>query len=199
MDTMRDRLELHLRDGTPVIVRPLITEDREMVAEAYRRLTPEARYLRFWTRTGEVIGREMLERLVQQDAADHLTWVVLDPVRDFPGTGGASWWREAGDPSQAEISLMVFDDDQGRGIGTLLLAVAWISAFRAGIGRLVGYCLADNRRAANWMRDCGASGVWDGYKLVFTWDLTNPAALPDTPAAADLAAWLADLSPCLLE
>ena len=198
MDVMRDRMELQLRDGTPVIVRPLIGEDRAMVAEAYRLLTPEARYQRFWTRTGEMIGRAMLDRLVDQDPANHLTWVVLDPARKFPGVGGASWWRNAADSTEAEISLMVLDEDQRRGIGTLLLAVVWISAFRAGVERLVAYCLADNRRAANWMRDCGASGEWDGYKLVFTWDLTNLDALQDTPASADLATWLADLSPRLL-
>jgi GNAT superfamily N-acetyltransferase len=199
MEEMRDRLVLQLRDGTPVIVRPLIEEDRALVAEAYRRLTPEARYQRFWTRTGEMIGREMLDRLVKQDPASHLTWTVLDPARDFPGTGGASWWRDAVDSPEAEISLMVLDDDQRRGIGTLLLAVVWISAFRAGIERLTGYCLTDNRRAADWMRDCGGTGEWDGYKLVFTWDLTNLEALPETPAAADLARWLADLSPRLMD
>jgi acetyltransferase len=199
MDAMRDRLELQLRDGTPVVVRPLIEEDRAMVAEAYRRLTPEARYQRFWTRTGEMIGREMLDRLVKQDPTSHLTWVVLDPARKFPGVGGASWWRNAADSSEAEISLMVLDEDHRRGIGTLLLAVMWISAFRAGIQRLTGYCLTDNRRAANWMRDCGGVGEWDGYKLVFTWDLTNLDALPETPASADLARWLADLSPRLLD
>lgn len=195
---MKDRLELNLRDGTPVIVRPLIEEDRPMVAEAYRRLSPEARYQRFWTRTGEMIGREMLDRLTAQDPLRHMTWALLDPARKFPGVGGASWWRDADDPSLAEISLMVLDDDQRRGIGTLLLAVMWLSAFRAGVDHLVAYALVDNRRAANWMRDCGGAGEWDGYKLVFRWNLADLDALPETAAAADLASWLAELSPRLL-
>jgi GNAT superfamily N-acetyltransferase len=112
--------------------------------------------------------------------------------------GGASWWRDTTDPELAEISLMVLDDDQRRGIGTLLLAVMWISAYRAGIERIVAYCLVENRRAANWMRDCGGAGEWDGYKLVFRWNLANLDALPETAAAADLAFWLAELSPRLL-
>ncbi len=74
----------------------------------------------------------------------------------------------------------------------------WITSFRAGIRELVGYALHDNRRAANWMRDCGASGSWDGYKLVFRWDLENLDLLPETRRAADLADWLAKLSPLLL-
>jgi acetyltransferase len=195
---MQDRLELELRDGTPVIVRPLIEEDRPLVAEAYRRLSPEARYQRFWTRTGEMIGREMLDRLVSQDPLRHMTWTLLDPAREFPGMGGASWWRDANDPELAEISLMVLDDDQRRGIGTLLLAVMWLSAYRAGIERIVAYALVENRRAANWMRDCGGAGEWDGYKLVYRWNLADLDALPDTAAAADLASWLAELSPLLL-
>ena len=195
---MKDRLELALRDGTPVIVRPLLEEDRVLVAEAYRRLSPEARYQRFWTCTGEMIGDTMLDRLIEQNPAQHVTWAVLDPARKFAGVGGASWWRSTAKPDEAEISAMVLDDDQRRGIGTLLLAVMWLTAFRAGLEHLVGYTLADNRRAADWMRDCGAHGAWDGYKLVFRWRLDNLDALPATPAAADLAAWLADLSPGIL-
>ena len=125
---MKDRLELALRDGTPVIVRPLLEEDRALVAEAYRRLSPEARYQRFWTRTGEMLGDAMLDRLVKQDSVQHMTWAVVDPARKFPGVGGASWWRNAANPQEAEISAMVLDADQRRGIGTLLLAVMWLSA-----------------------------------------------------------------------
>lgn len=192
---MKDRLQLNLRDGTPVIVRPLIEEDRPLVAEAYRRLSPEARYQRFWTRTGEMLGDAMLDRLVEQDPLKHVTWTVLDPARAFPGVGGASWWRNAEQPKQAEMSAMVLDADQSRGIGTLLLATMWLTAFRAGVDELVAYTLLDNRRAANWMRDCGGSGEWDGYKLIFRWQLDDFDSLPETHAAADLAEWLADLAP----
>lgn len=195
---MKDRFELELRDGTPVILRPLIAEDRPLVAEAYRRLSAEARYQRFWTPTGELIGDAMLDRLIDQNPERHVTWVVLDAAREFPGVGGASWWRHAGDPEEAEISAMVLDADQRRGIGTLLLAVMWLTAYRAGLERLVAYTLMDNRRAADWMRDCGGSGEWDGYKLVFRWDLKHLNALPETPAAADLASWLAVLAPRIL-
>lgn len=195
---MNDRFLLELRDATPVIVRPLIEEDRMLVAEAYRRLSPESRYQRFWSRTGEMLGDAMLDRLIEQNPEKHVTWAVLDAAREFPGIGGASWWRNPNQPDEAEMSAMVLDDDQNRGIGTLLLAVMWLTAYRAGIEHLVGYTLLDNRRAANWMRDCGAKGEWDGYKLIFRWDLDDLECLPETAAAADLASWLADLSPRFL-
>lgn len=193
-----ERIGTVLRDGTPVLVRPLMGSDRAMVAEAYRRLSPEARYHRFWTRTGEMLGNAMLDRLIDQDRHSHMTWALLDPRREFPGVGGASWWRNGDRPDQAEISAMVLDDDQRRGIGTMLLAVMWLTAWRAGIERLTGYTLTENRRAANWMRDCGGKGEWDGYKLAFHWNLSDLDSLPETRAATDLAAWLAELSPKLL-
>ena len=193
-----NRLEVTLRDGTPVIARPLVPEDRPALAEAYRRLSPEARYHRFWTHTGEVVGEKMLDQVLAQDPESHVTWTVLEPTRDFPPVGGASWWREMHDPSQAELSAMVLDADQGRGVGTLLLALMWLTAYRAGIARLVAYVQAENRQAARWMRNCGASGEWDGYKIIYRWELANLDSLPQTPAAADLAGHLAKLAPRLL-
>lgn len=168
-----------------------------MVAEAYRRLTPEARYQRFWSHTGEMLGDGMLDRLIEQGPA-HATWAVIDPARAFPGVGGASWWREGDDPARAELSAMVLDDDQRRGIGTLLLAIMWLTARREGITRLTGFTLMENQRAAGWLRDCGGEGEWDGYKLAFHWDLNDLDCLPETAAAADLAGWLAELAPLLL-
>ena len=53
-----DRLELELCEGTAVIVRSLIASDRAELAEAYRRVSPEARFNRFWTHTGEVMGEK---------------------------------------------------------------------------------------------------------------------------------------------
>jgi RimJ/RimL family protein N-acetyltransferase len=193
-----ERLELTLRDGTPVIVRPLIPEDRDALAEAYRRLTPESRYHRFWTHTGEVVGEKMLNQVLAQDPADHMTWAVLDPSRDFPPLGGASWWRDKENSAQAELSAIVLDDDHGRGVGTLLLAIMWLTAFRAGIQQLVGYVQVENRQAAAWMRDCGAQGEYDGYKLIFRWDLNDLDLLPETRASAELAEWLAKPGPKIL-
>jgi len=193
-----ERFELTLRDGTPVIVRPLIPEDRALLAEAYRRASLQSRYNRFWTHTGEVIGEKMLNQVLAQDPLKHVTWAVLDASREFPPIGGASWWRDPQTPKEAELSAIVLDEDHGRGVGTLLLALLWLTAFRAGIQTLIGYVQVENRQAAAWMRDCGAQGEWDGYKLIFRWDLEKIDLLPDTRVAAELADWLVKLSPEIL-
>ncbi len=191
-------IETVLADGTEVLVRPLVPADRGSLAEGYRRLSPESRYQRFWSRTGEVIGDRMLDRLLKQEAGNHAVWAVLDPAREYPGLGAASFWRSAEQPEEAEFSCTVLDADQRKGVGTLLLAVLWLAARRVGIRRFVGYTMPENVRAVRWMRDTGAEAEWDGYKVIFRWELDDLDRLPPTTAGIALAERLAEFSEALL-
>ncbi|MGC4016319.1 MAG: GNAT family N-acetyltransferase [Luteolibacter sp.] len=191
-------LELVLRDGALVKARTLNGGDRDYVAEAYRQLSPEARYHRFWTVTGE-IGERMLDRLLKDDPGNHEIWCVYDPARDFTPLGAASWWRSKVDPKEAEFSVTVLDAEQNRGIATLLLAILWLTAFRNGITSLVGHVMPENQTACAWMRRTGASGLWDGYMNTFRWQLEDLDVIPPTRAGVELAEWLARLSPRLLD
>ncbi len=199
MDPEQQRLNLKLRDGTPVSARPLGPADRAELADGYQLLSTESRYQRFWTRTGEVIGERMLDRLLNHDNGNHAIWAVLDGSRDYPGTGAASYWRFPNDPTKAEFSCTVLDRDHGRGIGTLLLAILWLDAYSKGIEEFVGYTMPENQQAIGWMLDTGGEGEWDGYKAIFRWDLTDTSKLPLTLAAGDLAEWIAELTPGFLE
>lgn len=199
MDGAGGHLETRLYDGTPVVVRPLLPSDRAAVAEAYRRLSPDSLYHRFWTRNGDVIGPSMLDRLLAVDPPNHSIWGLFDPVRPFPLMAGASWWRCGGEPEAAEFAATVLDNDQGRGIGTLLLAVLWLSAIRGGLQTFVAYVLPENRAAVRWMRDAGSTAEWDGYKVICRWDLHDLDRLPVSRTATDLAARLAEFSPALLD
>ena len=194
-----ERLDLLLHDGTPVVARPLTPADRAYVADGYRLLSPEARYQRFWVRQGEIIGDGMLDRLLTGQLPNHAIWTVFDPTREgFPGLGAASFWRLDNGTDEAEFSVTVMDADQGRGVATLLLSILWLVAFRCGIETLTGYTMPENRQALRWMQDTGAVGEWDGYNAVFRWKLSDLQAIPATPAGADLAHRLAELSPVML-
>jgi GNAT superfamily N-acetyltransferase len=194
-----ERLDLLLRDGTPVVARPLTPSDRGYVAEGYRLLSPDARYQRFWVRDGEIIGDAMLDRLLTGNLPNHAIWTVFDPAREgFPGLGAASFWRSKDDPTDAEISATVLDRDHGRGVGTLLLSILWLVAYRYGIETFTGYTMPENVAAIRWMQATGAQGEWDGYNAVYRWKLGDLDAIPETSAGTDLAGRLADLAPRFL-
>ena len=131
-------IETKLGDGTPVVARPLGLADRGSLAEGYRRLSPESRYQRFWVRGGAVIGDKMLDRMLAGSVEDHGLWAVIDPTREFPGLGAASFWRSDEDGEEAEFSCTVLDEDQRRGVGALLLALLWLVAYKQGIRHFKG-------------------------------------------------------------
>jgi len=193
-----DLFRTRLADGLKVELRPLGPADRGALAEGYRRLSPESRYQRFWVHTGEVIGERMLDRLLTVEPSRHAIWAVLDRTREFPALGAASFWRSEEDPGEAEFSCTVLDADQRRGVGTLLLATLWLRALAVGIERFVGYTMPENTAAIRWMRDTGAAAEWDGYKVIFRWDLSTLDDIPPTPVGATLAERLAELSGAVL-
>lgn len=153
------RLELRLRleDGTPLCVRSLQPSDRESVAEAFRHLSPEALYFRFWSRFREVNPR-LIEQICSPDQKDHAGWAVLHETRaDIPCVAGASLWRMKEEPQAGEVSFTVADEFQGRGLGTLLLAVLWEHALSLGITRVVGHVLRENLAMRAWWSALGAT------------------------------------------
>jgi acetyltransferase len=197
--TGRSMIETKLADGTAVVARPLGLADRGSLAEGYRRLSPESRYQRFWVRSGAVIGDGMLDRMLAGSVEEHGLWAVLDPSREFPGLGAASFWRSDEDGEEAEFSCTVLDEDQRRGVGTLLLAVLWLVAFKQGIRHFTGYTMPENTAAIRWMRDTGAEAEWDGYKVIFRWDLSTLDNIPASTAGVALAERLAEFSEEVLE
>ncbi|MEM1082659.1 MAG: GNAT family N-acetyltransferase [Verrucomicrobiota bacterium] len=191
-------LECQLRDGTEVQLRPLGPDDRSGLAEGYRRLSPDSRYQRFWSRGGEVIGDRMLDRMLAGAAEDQALWAVLDPRREFPGVGAARFWRMVDDPGLAEFSCTVLDGDQRKGVGTLLLATLWLAAAGRGIERFVGFTMPENTAAIRWMRDTGAEAEWDGYKVIFRWELNDLDRIPASRSGIELAERLAELAEPIL-
>lgn len=195
----KGKLDLNLRDGTPVIARPLGGEDRQLLAEGFTQLSDESRYLRFWSRTmGGCMGKRMLDRFLDFRGGKHRMWGVFDTRLAFPGLGAASYWRFEESINHAEFSCTVLDRHQGRGVGTLLFALLWLDAFMSGIECFEGYVIPENEKAIGWMLSLGGDADWDGYKAIFRWELCQVSQLPITVAAGDFAEWLEELAPLFL-
>lgn len=153
------------------------------MAEAFRHLSPDAIYFRFWSRFREVNPR-LIEQICSPDQKDHAGWVILHETRaDIPCVAGASLWRMKDEPEVAEVSFTVSDEFQGRGLGTLLLAVLWEHAAALGIRKLVGHVLRENIVMRAWWSALGATEVSGQRHYVAT--LILDESLLDKSSAAD--------------
>jgi len=192
MSSLLPQYRLHLRDGLPVILRPLLPDDRERIIDAFKRLSPESTYFRFWT-SFRGVNPTFIDRLCAEDQGQHASWIiVIQDNDDVPGVGGGSFWRSDEDESLAEVSFTVADEFQGQGAGTILLAVLWEHAFASGIRQFVAHVLDANFVMLTWWSSLGVASIQHphGWEMTLTLD---EAALPDTSAANSLRHWLAFL------
>jgi len=148
-----------LRHGRHARIRPIVAADREALAQAFNRLSPRSRYLRFHRQVSELSGAE-LAALAAVDQDTHVAWgaVAIDePGR--PGVGAARFLRLPDDPTTAEVHVAVVDDWQGMGLGRILLQTVLLAAVEAGVERLVAKILPDNEPAIRMFCALGAETV----------------------------------------
>jgi CRP-like cAMP-binding protein/GNAT superfamily N-acetyltransferase len=131
-----------LGDGTPILLRPLLPEDRGPFKAAVRGLSPDSRRRRFFS-PGQPSPR-IMEYLIDIDYFDHFAWVVLEDRPRPDGLATARYVRQDEDHEAAEMAFGVIDRVQGRGIGTFLLGAVGVAAGEAGIRCLIGHVLTDN-------------------------------------------------------
>ena len=181
-----------LRDGTPVLLRPVTPEDEGLIIRAFEKLSVHSRYYRFWSRLNEMPAT-LAKRLADDDNGRHIVWAAQHPDSPLePGLGAASIWQSASDPQEAEISFTIADEAQHRGVGTLLLAVLWLAAEERGIHRFLAHALADNYAVKDWFLALGASVELSGSQLSFTLSVDR-GKLPTSRQASSLIRWLEEL------
>ena len=172
----RRTVEVALRDGTKVRLRPITPDDKDALVSGFRRMSPESRYRRFMGAVDHLTA-EQLRYLTEIDYVDHYAVVAfaLDtPGR--PGIGVARYVRSSDDPTVAEAAVAVVDDHQGRGVGTLLLTALGAVALENGITRFRAFFINDNAPVKQLLDDLGATfTVVDG----------EPVAEVDLPARAE--------------
>lgn len=161
------RAHYTLPDGTPVVLRPMTSDDRDELERAYRdELSPKTRYLRFLGFMGELSPR-MLTYLTDVDQKDHVAIVATITSADLKherGVGVARFIRVKREPEVAEAAVTVVDDMQRRGVGTLLVRELERAAVAAGIRRLRAEVLESNATMRGILDGVGARAHAHGPK-----------------------------------
>lgn len=144
-----------LRDGRLARVRPIRPDDKEALVAGLSRLSKESTYRRFLRPVTTLSERE-LRYLTEIDYTNHFAWVAADPDDDLDGYGVARYVRDSKDPEIAEAAVAIVDDQQGNGLGTILMRLLVATARENGISTFRGWVLGDNRDVLGPLEKIGA-------------------------------------------
>jgi len=144
--------QLKTRDGEALVVRPIESQDRSGLRDAFAHLSQESRYKRFLAPIRSLTESE-LDYLTQVDHRDHEALVALNADGEIVGV--ARYIRLPDDPTVAEVAVTVVDEWQGRGVGTGLLRRLAQRASETATGRFLAVCLAGNRDMLELLHELG--------------------------------------------
>jgi acetate---CoA ligase (ADP-forming) len=138
-----DTVDVILRDGRTLRLRPPRRKDAEALLEFFRALSERSLYLRF--HGFREVDARLVEPLLEPDWEERGS--LLGALADEEGeqvVAVANYVRLR-DPAVAEAAFAVADEHQRRGIGTRLLERLAARASEVGIERFVAEVLPDNR------------------------------------------------------
>ncbi|MGZ4614244.1 MAG: bifunctional acetate--CoA ligase family protein/GNAT family N-acetyltransferase [Actinomycetes bacterium] len=174
-------------DGRIVRIRPAGADDEAALHALCERSSDRSLYLRFFSMNRRAADG-YLASLARPVDEGHVS-LVAEVAGQVVAVAG--WEREAADV--AEVALLVEDEHQGRGIGTLLLEELAARARKQGIERLVADTLTENRRMLEVFSRSGLHGANDQHfgvvHTVLTTSLDDQALalIDDREATAEVA------------
>lgn len=147
-----------LSDGAVLSLRPIRPEDGPLLAEGFQRLSPESRFLRFFSPLDH-LSPAQLRYFTEIDYVDHFAWVATIQTPDDPalGVAVARYIRSRTDPCAAEAAVAVADDHHRRGIGSIMLEALAAVALTRGITAFHLLVRSDNHAMIAAMEDLGAA------------------------------------------
>jgi acetyltransferase len=107
-------------DGTRVTIRPIRSDDVQLIQAFVKALSPKTKYLRFMSGMRE-LPPALIARLTRIDYGRDMALVALVGDGDSERQVGAARYVRAPDGESAEMAIVVADDWQGRGLSRRLL------------------------------------------------------------------------------
>jgi len=165
-----------LRDDTPVTIRPIRPEDEPLMVRFHETLSEESVYMRYFHMMN-LDQRTAHERLTRICFIDYDREMALVAERTNPETGEreimgvARLSRRGAVPEEAELSVLVSDRFQRRGIGTLLLSRLLEIGRAEHLSRITAEILFDNRPMQRISKKLGFHLRRDAEEMVMKADL----------------------------
>jgi len=162
--------KLTTRRGADIFIRPVRPEDAPLLVDLFNRLSRQSIYQRFFSPIKK-LSPDMLARFTQIDYYRDMALIALavEEGKVMEKMLGVS--RLMGDPDgkNAELAVVVSDEEQGKGIGAALMEKLMFVARERGIKHLWGMVLAENTQMLALGKSFGSKISWDSssnkYKL----------------------------------
>lgn len=136
-------MDVTLKDGTRMRLRPIRPQDKCRLALAHSHLSALTVYRRFLAPKPRLTGSD-LRYLTEVDGDDHVALVAVPVDEPERIVGVGRFVRDRDDPELAEFAFVVGDPYQGRGLGGQLARALAEQASGRGIRRLRAVTLSEN-------------------------------------------------------
>ncbi|MEW6571605.1 MAG: GNAT family N-acetyltransferase [Nitrospirota bacterium] len=134
-----------LKDGTPVVIRPIRPEDEPLIAELLRTSSEQTLMMRFFRKTPDM-PREHLVKFCHVDYDRELAFVAVIRDRHQERIIGDVRMSKQPDLENAEMAVIVGDPWQGQGVGRTLCEHCMKIAKELGIKKMWMEILQVNTR-----------------------------------------------------
>jgi acetyltransferase len=159
-----------LRDGSKVTIRPIRPEDAAELRRGFEQLSSESKYLRFLE-----VRKELSEKQAQEFATvDYDERMALVAEAEYEGEQRVVGVARYSKPEQdsrglVETAIIVGDQFQGRGLGTLLMKHLAFYAMDHGVKGFLATVHTSNMKIMNFIKKSGLSshktllepGTWE--------------------------------------
>lgn len=150
--------EVTLKDGSQVTIRPIVPEDAPLLQEGFSRLSAETIYYRFLESASQ-LSDVQARRLATLDYHNQMAFVASIAEAGEERLVGVARYAidPSRDPGAAETAIVVRDDFQGRGLGTLLYKQLIRYASLHDVRYFFGTVHQSNARVMQFIRSSGLS------------------------------------------
>jgi acetyltransferase len=183
MDSEFTDFDATLRDGRTVHLRALRPTDEAELLQAFNRLSPDARYMRFMRVVHEP-NMERLHKTLAELPERGAAIVATVPAADGIDIVGSATYMIESDPTKCEFAITVLADYGGTGLGRTLMTSLIDLAKRRGLKTMEGFVLADNASMLGLARRVGfgiARDPDDASIRICTLPLDAPSPNPTKP------------------
>ncbi|HKU30447.1 MAG TPA: GNAT family N-acetyltransferase [Arthrobacter sp.] len=139
-----------LRDGGTAHLRPISPDDADALQAFHTAQSETSIYMRFFTFKSRLTSKE-LRRFTEVDHKDRVAFVITVGGEII----GVGRYDRLDNPTEAEVAFNISDNQQGRGIGSILLEHLAAAARENGIRRFTAEVLPENRKMLRVFADAG--------------------------------------------